>query len=607
MRAPRLILLGIDGLPGSYVRREVDNGKMPNFKRLVDSGVFFDDMHSTFPTISPTCWQSIHTGAVPSVHGAVCEMMHDKTGNPWDNNTGYARENITAEHFWETAAKNGTKTLLVNVLGTGNERGEGITCVLGDIVTTPNRAATDTYRTGVPEQYYRIVPNDASACGRGFVIAASEKLDAVCEDGVYILPVYRDKATYEADEIDGFNWYIVPDEGGIRVGSGAEEAKNAPIIGLREWSPVITRIVRLKDGRNGKLHFRAFLEEFDSNGGFTVYFSGARNTMLEVQPIEKAEMFADIPEINIPAHASCRADPEKYFASMRFFEDWKRKVIETALEDEDYDIVFMYSGMPDSVNHYYAPIMAQYPPDSDEYKAAQTAYDKAYAIEDDILGRMIDKFAGEDTVVSVVSDHGTIGNKTSYFTFAALRNAGLTVYEEGASISWRNYGIDWSKTKAYCVGTCHVNVNLKGREPCGIVEPEDYDSVVNEILAALRGYTINGFDDSGLAFAMPGDQAGFIGLGGPYCGDVVYGIIGSEIGGYHGGVHAVQIPTARTNTGGDMRPVCIMCGKGFKRNFKLSRPTDLTDIAPTLCYALGLPQPKDATGGVVFAALSDEQ
>ena len=52
--------------------------------------------------------------------------------------------------------------------------------------------------------------------------------------------------------------------------------------------------------------------------------------------------------------------------------------------------------------------------------------------------------------------------------------------------------------------------------------------------------------------------------------------------------------------------VCIMSGKGFKKNHILTRPTDITDIAPTLCYAAGFSQPKDATGGIVFAAFDDE-
>ena len=117
-----------------------------------------------------------------------------------------------------------------------------------------------------------------------------------------------------------------------------------------------------------------------------------------------------------------------------------------------------------------------------------------------------------------------------------------------------------------------------------------------------------GFSDDGkipvVAFAVHKDQAGFIGHGGPDCADVVYGLTGSRVGGVSE-VHEEQIPSARSKTG-DIRSLCIISGPKFKENEELNRPTDLTDIAPTLCYALDYPQPKDATGGVVFQAFKDK-
>ena len=157
------------------------------------------------------------------------------------------------------------------------------------------------------------------------------------------------------------------------------------------------------------------------------------------------------------------------------------------------------------------------------------------------------------------------------------------------------------------MGSCYVNVNLKGREPCGIVEPEDYEKVVKEIIVALHDYgaTHAGTHRGEFAFAVPGDQAGFLGLGGECCGDVVFGVMGGEIGGYFGDVHAVQIPSAK-NKYSDERPVCIMSGKGFKKDHLLTRPTDLTDIAPTVLHASGYLQTEDATGGIVFQAFENK-
>ena len=102
-----------------------------------------------------------------------------------------------------------------------------------------------------------------------------------------------------------------------------------------------------------------------------------------------------------------------------------------------------------------------------------------------------------------------------------------------------------------------------------------------------------------LAFAVEKDQAGFIGHGGKNCGDVVYGLAGCTMGGAIGGVHSQQIPSARSKTG-DIRSLCLFSGPNIRKNVSLSRPADLTDLAPTLCYAMGYPQPKDATGGIIF-------
>ena len=42
--------------------------------------------------------------------------------------------------------------------------------------------------------------------------------------------------------------------------------------------------------------------------------------------------------------------------------------------------------------------------------------------------------------------------------------------------------IDWSKTKAYSMYYAGISINLKGREPAGIVSPEEYDSIRQVIM-----------------------------------------------------------------------------------------------------------------------------
>jgi predicted AlkP superfamily phosphohydrolase/phosphomutase len=46
--------------------------------------------------------------------------------------------------------------------------------------------------------------------------------------------------------------------------------------------------------------------------------------------------------------------------------------------------------------------------------------------------------------------------------------------------------IDWKKTIAYAVTDCGIYINLRGREPGGIVDKKDYDKVVNGIITRMK-------------------------------------------------------------------------------------------------------------------------
>ena len=93
-----------------------------------------------------------------------------------------------------------------------------------------------------------------------------------------------------------------------------------------------------------------------------------------------------------------------------------------------------------------------------------------------MLGRLIANCADEDTMVMVLLDHAglpcDIGVNLPYF----FEKAGLTTYKTiGDTVA-----IDWSKTKAIAGNFPLVNawVNLKGRDPQGVVEPgEEFERV----------------------------------------------------------------------------------------------------------------------------------
>jgi predicted AlkP superfamily phosphohydrolase/phosphomutase len=154
---------------------------------------------------------------------------------------------------------------------------------------------------------------------------------------------------------------------------------------------------------------------------------------------------------------------------------------------------------------------------------------------DRLMGRLIADYVREDDTVLIVSDHGTVPIHTFLNLGPLLANAGLLTLREqqirrspvrvlkqvawyplspttrtkilryvsavlpksivGRGLSRRpgDWPVDWSRTKAFPVGTGRVAVgiaiNLKSRYPQGTVEDADYEAVRDQVIAALANVT----------------------------------------------------------------------------------------------------------------------
>jgi len=102
--------------------------------------------------------------------------------------------------------------------------------------------------------------------------------------------------------------------------------------------------------------------------------------------------------------------------------------------------------------------------------------------------------AGDDTVVLVVSDHGAKRMKGAFCVNEWLIEEGDLVVKERPSkvVSVDDLAIDWGKTKAWAWGGYYARVflNVEGREPKGVIKPEDYEKEREDLtkrILALRG------------------------------------------------------------------------------------------------------------------------
>ena len=260
----------------------------------------------------------------------------------------------------------------------------------------------------------------------------------------------------------------------------------------------------------------------------------------------------------------------------------------------DWDLMFVETHASDYASHFFLSQADEISGASPEtIKRCRDGLARTFASIDSMIGRLM-SLKDEGTVFMVVSDHGGTPNHHRAVNIdTVLEETGFLVYRDGAK------EVDWSRTLAANVGLVHIFINLEDREPGGIVAPEDYRSTQLDIIAALNSYIDAETGLCPFALALTRQDAEMVNLWGDLVGDVVYALR-PEFDGAHG----KQLPTAELGIGGQ-HCTFVVAGAGVRAAGALRRQVRAVDVAPTLCYLLGVPMPRDVEGGVVYEALED--
>jgi predicted AlkP superfamily phosphohydrolase/phosphomutase len=112
-----------------------------------------------------------------------------------------------------------------------------------------------------------------------------------------------------------------------------------------------------------------------------------------------------------------------------------------------------------------------------------------YQYLDDELGELLERF-DEDTAVMVVSDHGAQPMRGAICVNEWLVKEGYLVLSEppDGPTAFRDVAVDWSRTRAWGEGGyyCRLCLNVRDREPEGIVEPAGYEALRSELIERLE-------------------------------------------------------------------------------------------------------------------------
>jgi predicted AlkP superfamily phosphohydrolase/phosphomutase len=170
----------------------------------------------------------------------------------------------------------------------------------------------------------------------------------------------------------------------------------------------------------------------------------------------------------------------------------------------------------------------------------------------------------------------------------------------------RDVGIDWSRTVAWGDGGYYARIflNVRGREPEGIVEPEDYERVRSDLAERLAAIP----DDEGRPLATrvyrPEDLYPEVNGVAPdliaVFGDLLWRSV-ATIGGADG-VHTLENDTGPDDANHAQDGVFIAAGAGVGARGRTDR--HLLDIAPTVLELLGLDVPAGMRGRSMAAELA---
>ena len=111
-RDKKIVVLGIDGVPYSFLKKGLDEGKFENIRRITEENGALKRYNSVYPTVSSVAWTSYMTGKNPAEHSIFGFV--DRNTQPFSLKIPLASDR-TAKTLWKELSERGKKVLVMNV------------------------------------------------------------------------------------------------------------------------------------------------------------------------------------------------------------------------------------------------------------------------------------------------------------------------------------------------------------------------------------------------------------------------------------------------------------------------------------------------------------
>lgn len=283
---------------------------------------------------------------------------------------------------------------------------------------------------------------------------------------------------------------------------------------------------------------------------------------------------------------------------------WQSDALQHLINTEHYDIVFSHLHNVDACGHLFWYLSKDRPKIGNHGKLYEDAIEWAYRQTDKYVGDFL-HYLDEGWTILLISDHGLLVPPEDDIPLLGdgfgcnvrvLEELGYTVLKKDENGNELR-DIDYSKTKAVSNRGNHIYLNLKGRNPYGIVDPADKYALETQIISDLYNYR-NKEGKRVVSIALRNKDAELLGLSGDECGDILYWL---EEG--FNRLHGDSLSTFQGVHGTSVSPIFIAAGPGIKENFETQRTIRTIDVAPTIAVLAGVSMPAQCEGAPVYQIL----
>lgn len=643
-KAKKVMMIGIDGYDPVYAKPLLDNGKLPNIAKFLSKGVTTQDgaMVGAMPNYTPPNWCSMATGVWPGTHG-ITDFWNHTTGDDLDKlSIGFDSNKCHAEYIHDAFAREGKKSIVVGWPTTWpptNEHtilvdGSGIhpfltecidyekfyDCVAGDfepvlISHKANDSGADCFVTEDNldknfELEYAADKTDSSLdLDESAHAGAVDRIKSAIKDAKgWAKDVGKAKETVLLIN-NGLErrYALLIAEDGInytKVEVYASKKDTMPLATMveNEWSDYIKDQFQSEQGKiNGGYKLKVMTLAKDGSQ-LTMYgtFASSLDSKAHVFPENiKTELYQKFGGPIMLSNCG-RKDPIKLqiiyeVACMGF--RWTMDIIDYLLETKEWDLALHGLHIIDLGNHAHLDhVIAE----EENYLLHRSYLEKYYQLADEYVGRAL-KWLDQDVAMIIASDHGglIIGDDSLELGNAWVLNIGVMAELGYTKLKMENgkQVIDWGQTTAIAQRSSYIYVNLMGRDPKGIVAPEDYDQLVEKIIDDLYSYRDPKTGRRVVGMALNKADMAVVHLGGDHVGDIFY-TMEPDFAHDQGN----SLPNA-TRMGSSIKCLFMAAGSGIKSNVIIDRKVEMIDLVPTLCHLAGVDMPHTVEGGVIYQLL----